>query len=149
MFQILHGTHLHWKVICCLSEAQTELHLLHLICQPGLRSNLPLSKSRSNPMPSGKCLPIYLISKGFMHLFIIPCQSTNMCWTPIFLQELTVLRSVAKRQRVARRQAIMTQENKGHGKRCTGYQMHRVPRGFPRESQENSRLPIPVFRSLI
>ena len=35
MFQILRGTHLHGKIICCLSKAQTELHLLHLICQLG------------------------------------------------------------------------------------------------------------------
>lgn len=110
MFQILQGTHLHWEVICCLSEAQTELHLLHLICQLGSYIKSAISKSRPNPIPPGKCLHTYLISKGFMHLFITPCQLTNIYWIPIFLQELTVLGSVAKRQRVARRQAIMTQK---------------------------------------
>ena len=120
MFQILRGTHLHGKIICCLSKAQTELHLLHLICQLGsyVKSSIIQVQIKSHTFRE---MSSYLSYFEGICAFIHHPMPINKYVLNTYFSPGTVLGSVAKRQRVARRQAIMTQENKCHRKRSPGY----------------------------
>ena len=104
----------------CLSEAQTELHLLHLICQLGsyVKSAIIQVQTKSHTFRE---MSSYLSYFEGIHAFIHHPLPINKYILNTYFPPGTVLGSVAKRQRVARRQGIMTQENKCHGKRCTGY----------------------------
>ena len=104
----------------CLSEAQTELHLLHLICQLGsyVKSAIIQVQTKSHTFRE---MSSYLSYFEGIHAFIHHPLPINKYILNTYFPPGTVLGSVAKRQRVARRQGIMTQENKCHGKRRTGY----------------------------